>query len=189
MVSDYADVNVCWIEIKNDALSEENMAIYESLDDENIIKFNYHMNCVCFGVNGVGKKAQELLLMVANNFVMQDVPEKYAYVSEEQFLIDYCDCFDTVPNPDYKPMVTPYKTGLTGEKLLNYMHEYSLWQMSIDSHEFIKALNQYKVKYPTDQYAKKKRMILDGTKVYLSDFHYQKHLNYSNRSMVLSLQK
>ena len=110
MVSDHLNENQCWIEIDGDCLSEENMKILQELNAP--IKFSYHKGCYNFGVDKVGLEGQKELLELAKQFKMQDVAKDYAYITKEKFLMDYCDCYDKIPNPNYREMQEPWTVSL-----------------------------------------------------------------------------
>lgn len=177
MVSDHLNPGECWIEVIKDALSEENQEVYMTLGDD-VEKFSYHRGSLNFGVNCVGLEAQERLLEIAKKFKMQDVPKDQAYITIEKFLMDYCGCYDQVENPNYRFMEEPWDVVLESDKLIEYMHEYDKWQASDESKKTIRKYNPDKARKPLDVLLKDNNMILDGDRVYISPFHYQKHMNY-----------
>ena len=178
MVSDYLN-DGCWIEIFMDSLSPENKEIYTKLNGEDILKFSYHLGTVNFGVKYVGALGRQKLLELAQQFKMQDVPSNLAYIGKEEFLINYCDCYDEVPNPDYYELPDySNDSNMTIEEKAKHISEYENWLNSIASHKTIRKLNLNKMSKPLEQLVKDKNMILDGNRVYLSLFHYQKHQNY-----------
>lgn len=172
MVSDYLDVGHCWIEIVADTLSDDNKLIYGQMKGNNVIKFSYHKDTLNFGINEVGKEGQLELLELAKQFQMQDVPKGIAYISVKDFLMDYCDCYDVIPNPKYKP-----KNILdveTSEDLL----EFENWQDSLEGHPTIHKFNPSKVNEPINVLVAQNHMIMEDDRIYLSQFHYQKHQKY-----------
>ncbi len=178
MVSDHLNEGVCWIEVFLDSLSQENKEIYANLTGEDIIKFSYHKGAVNFGVKCVGKEGQEKLLELAEQFQMQDVPASQAYISSQDFLINYCGCYDEVPNPNYVEMTPPWALQLPYKQLIEYMKQYNDWEGSIASQETLKKLNLSKMTQPLDVLIKEHGMIAEGERIYLSPFHYEKHLKY-----------
>ena len=180
MVSDHLNEGECWVEIIKDNLSEENQKVYDQLTGEDILKFSYHMGCVNFGVSCVGREGQEKLLELAEQFKMQDVPENSAYVSIPDFLIQYCKCYDEVPNPEYVEMKEPFEMGLPLEEIPLYAKEYYSWLQSTRSKKTLKQINFNKMTKPLDELVKDHGMIMEDDRVYLSPFHYAKHLKYQD---------
>ncbi len=180
MVSDHLNEGQCWIEIIADGLSDENKKIFESLSGDDVIKFSYHKGTINFGVKLVGSEGQARLLELAKQFKMQDVPKNQAYISLQDFLINYCGCYDEIPNPDYVEMKPVWEMELTVEQMVEYMQKYDKWQDSPASQETLRQFNPNKLTKPVTEVAEEKGMIIDGDRVYLSEFHYKKHQNYLN---------
>ena len=179
MVSDHLNEGECWIEIEEKSLSEENKQIYKNLSGEGITKFSYHKGCINFGVNCVGKEGQQKLLELAQKFKMQDVPHNEAYITEDEFLLNYCGCYQECENPNYYEMELPWEVETKSlEEQLDYFNKYDKWQGSPESQKTIKKLDLTKKEKPTDVYAQDHGMIVEGDRIYLSPFHYQKHQNY-----------
>ena len=178
MVSDHLNEGVCWIEVIGDSLSEDNKKIFMELDGEDVTKFSYHKGSFNFGVTKIGKEGQERLLELAKEFVIQDVPKDMAYITIDEFLMNYCNCYDEVDNPNYREMKSPWNSGLTLDELPNYMEEYDKWQDSTDSQETLKIFNPDKKEKDLEELVKEHNMVLEDDRVYLSQFHYEKHLNY-----------
>ncbi len=178
MVSDHLNEGECWIEIILDGLSDENKEIYANLSGSDVIKFSYHPGAINFGVKAVGKEGQAKLLELAKQFKMQDVPATQAYISPQDFLLDYCGCYDEIPNPDYKKMTPPWSLQLPYEELMKYMDEYDEWENSSASKETIRKFNANKITKSLEELAEEHGMIVDEDRVYLSPFHYNKHLQY-----------
>ena len=180
MVSDHLNEGVCWIEVIYDTLSDENKEIFQQLSGDDIIKFSYHNGTVNFGVNMVGEKAQKRLLEIAKMFRMQDVPEKLAYLSEEDFLLNHCGCYDEVNNPDYYEMLAPWERDLPMDELITELDKYDEWKDSIHSQKTIRIFNPNKTTRPVAELAKEHGFIYEDGRIYLGDFHYYKHHNYIN---------
>ncbi len=180
MVSDHLNEGVCWIEIIADSLSDENKNIFLNLAGDDIIKFAYHSGCLNFGVKCVGKKAQERLAEIASGFAMQDVPYKQGYIMQQEFLINHCGCYDEVPNPDYIPMAAPWDAEIHVEQIADYMEKYEEWEASNKSKESIRIYNPNNATKSLPDYLGEHNMVGDGDRVYLTPYHYQKHLNYIN---------
>jgi hypothetical protein len=178
MVSDHLNEGECWIEIVYDSLSDENKKIYDKLSGEDVIKFSYHKGTINIGVNKVGLEGQQRLLELAQQFQMQDVPEYQAYITPQDFLINYCDCYDEIPNPEYVEMTAPWDMNLSLEEIAEYLKEYDEWKDSPQSKETIKVFNPDKQTKPLEELVLEHNMILEGERVYLSQFHYDKHQNY-----------
>lgn len=180
MVSDHLNEGMCWIEIIADSLSEENKDIYLEMTEDEAVKFSYHSGTVNFGVRCVGIEGQKRLLELAKRFQMQDVPKEQAYITPQDFLMRYCNCYHEYPNPDYKPMLAPWEADIGLEEITDYMNKYDKWQESIESKQFLKSFAPEKVTKSIEELASEHGMILEETRVYLSQFHYQKHKNYVN---------
>lgn len=177
MVSNHLNEGVCWIEVYFDNLSDENKDIFNTLEGEDITKFSYHQGCVNFGVKCVGEKAQRRLLELAKQFKMQDVPYKDAYINLTDYLIN-CGCYKEVKNPNYIEMSEPWEMNLSVEELKDYITKYDEWRYSDKSIETYKVFDESKVTKPLEKYFEGTNYIYDGERVYLSSYHYQKHMNY-----------
>jgi len=186
MVSDHENKGQCWIEVIADNLSEENRDIFMSLSGDDVIKFSYHKGTINFGVKLVGKKGQERLLELAKQFKMQDVPLNQAYISLQDFLINYCDCYDEISNPNYREMKPVWEMDLPVEEVADYYLKYDEWKDSIESKKTIKQFNPNKLTKPISEFAREHGVIIVDDRVYLSEFDYKKHMNYvdslSNKS-------
>lgn len=180
MVSDHLNEEICWIEIIADSLSEENKDIYLAMTDDEAVKFSYHRGTINFGVRCVGKEGQRRLLELAKRFQMQDVPKYLAYITPQEFLMRYCECFYEYPNPDYKPMLAPWEAHIKLEEMTDYMNKYDEWQNSLESKQFLKSFAPEKVTKSIEELACEHGMIFENARGYLSQFHYQKHKNYVN---------
>lgn len=180
MVSDHLNEGICWIEIIADSLSEENKDIYLELSDDEAVKFSYHKGSVNFGVRCVGKEGQRRLLELAQRFQMQDVPKDQAYITPQDFLMRYCNCYEEYPNPNYKPMLALWEADIKLEEMADYMNKYEQWQESIESKQLLRKFAPEKATKSIQELASEQGMILEDNKVYLSQFHYQKHKNYVN---------
>lgn len=178
MVSDHLNEGVCWIEVDLDSLSDENKDIYMCLSEEEAIKFSYHRGCVNFGVSCVGREGQLKLLELAKKFQMQDVQKGLAYISPQDFLMNYCGCYEEIKNPNYKYMTPPWEQGLELEQLGEYMEQYENWQNSSESKETFRRFDSSKVIKSIPEYAQEHGMIVDDDRIYLSEFHYKKHQNF-----------
>ncbi len=179
MVSDHLNEGVCWIEVIADNLSDENKEIFTQLEGEDIIKFSYHKGAINFGVNSVGAKAQERLLELAQKFQMQDVPHGEAYITLPEYLIR-CGCYDEVENPNYVPMTEPWKMNLPLEQKKDYLIKYDEWEYSDKSKKTNKVFSPEKMNKPLEEYFDGTGVIYEDDRVYLSEYHYKKHLNYVN---------
>lgn len=179
MVSDHLNEGVCWIETALDGLSDENKEIFFQLAGEDVIKFSYHKGCINFGVRCVGAKAQARLLELAQQFQMQDVPRGEAYITLPEYLIRR-GCYDEVENSDYISMTEPWKMDLPIEQLADYLTKYDEWEQSDKSKKTYRVFNQAKMTKPLEEYFDDTGVIYDDDRVYLSDYHYKKHMNYVN---------
>ena len=165
--SDYHTEEGCFIDISADALSEENIAVLSELpccekcDDNNV----FHLKS-----KHVGKIGQDELINIVKQFQMQDVRENFAYVSIQSFLVDYCNCYDEVANPNYK--------SINYSEVLYALLEGKSMDVPKEEPKFLKVFNPNKVTKPVLELVQDHKMILDGDRVYLSDFYYQKHMKY-----------
>lgn len=180
MVSDHLNEGICWVEIIVDSLSDENKDIYYELSDDEAVKFSYHKGTLNFGVSCVGKEGQRKLLELAQRFQMQDVPKDQAYITLQDFLMDYCNCYEEYPNPNYKPMLAPWEAGIDLEEIADYMTKYDQWEKSIESQKMLRRFASEKATKSFTELANEHGMIYEDDRVYLSPFHYQKHKNYIN---------
>lgn len=180
MVSDHLNEGQCWIEIIVDGLSDENKEVFMNLSGDDVIKFSYHRGTINFGVKLVGKEGQSRLLELAQQFQMQDVPINQSYISMQDFLLEYCGCYDEIPNPNYIEMKPAWEMELSVEQIADYMQKYDEWQESPASKKTFKQFNPNKLTKSVNEVAEEKGMIIDGDRVYLSKFHYKKHQNYLN---------
>ncbi len=178
MTSDYSDKDNIWIEVNANALSEDNKAIFLALENKGVKLSSKTRNIVRFTVDGVGLKAQEELLSYAKEFKMQDVSPLYAYTTKEEFLINYCSCYQEIDNPNYEVKIPPLDLTISNERWLNQMDEYSDWLSSTSSKRKIKVLDKTKMTKSLEEYVKDHNMVLADNRVYFSPFHYEKHKNY-----------
>jgi len=189
MVSDHLNEGICWIEIIAESLSEENKDIYLGLSDDEAIKFSYHKGTINFGVPCVGKEGQKRLLELAQKFQMQDVPKNQAYITTQDFLMDYCNCYEEYPNPNYKPMLAPWEAGIGLKEMADYMKRYEQWQESAESQQSLRKFAPEKATKSITELADERGMIFEDNRVYLSPFHYHKHKNYVDYVNNMSVQE
>ncbi len=178
MVSDHLNEGQIWVEVVFDALSDENKEIYNNLTGDDVIKFSYHKGCVNFGVNCVGELGQQKLLELAKQFKMQDVPKNLAWITEEEFLMGYCGCYDEYDNPNYIEMLPPGEVSMSDDQIYEYIKKYDEWQYSTDSQKKLRKFSSDKVTKSTFEYSKEHGMIFDQGKIYLGQFHFQKHQEF-----------
>lgn len=188
MVSDYVNENQCWIEIDVNNLSEENLNVYRELGGDDVIKFSYHAGFLNFGVKGVGKKAQQRLLELASKFQMQDVPYGYAYITLEEFLIEK-GCYKVIKNPNYVKMEKPNYLKADSYEDIEYQDEYEEWLASDKSEEFLKVFDKSKMTKSLEEYLKESNAIYEDNRIYLSEYHYNKHKNYVNYINTINSEK
>lgn len=178
MYSDFSD-NRTWIMLKTEVLSEENMKIIRNLSlDDGIIKFNDREGTVLFGVYGHGKEAQANLVQIALQFAMQDVPINFAFITPEEALIKL-GFTKNVPNPDYISDDELDKKLMTMSDIDEIYHFIETYYSSncsptkkvVDKEAIGDSINECFSKSPFVYDEEEER-------VYLSEYHYQKHLNY-----------
>lgn len=167
MCSDGLDDDA-WISLEIDCLSPENIDILRSITGND--GSSYGRGSLI--ANGKGKGAQEQLIKMAELFVMQDVPEKYAVISREE-LLRRCGCFVQIPNPEYKAFDDDGMEGYGPEDLEEYCRR-------LYTPEFIEQLDESKVTKSIEEYASDVGAIIDPDTgiIYDGKFHYDKHLKY-----------
>ena len=67
---------------------------------------------------------------------------------------------------------------LSAEQTLDYMRKYDEWENSSESQKNLRQFNPNKLAKSPNEVVAEKGMIIDGDRVYLSEFHYKKHQNY-----------
>lgn len=167
MCSDGLDDDA-WISLEIDCLSPENIDILRSITGNDGSPYGRGSLIA----NGKGKGAQEQLIKMAELFVMQDVPEKYAVISREE-LLRRCGCFVQIPNPEYKAFDDDGMEGVGLEDLEEYRRR-------LYTPEFIEQLDESKVTKSIEEYASDVGAIIDPDTgiIYDGKFHYDKHLKY-----------
>lgn len=90
----------------------------------------------------------------------------------------YCNCYEEYDNPNYKPMISPWEADIDRDNLLEYIKKYDEWESSEESQEILRRFDPEKMTKSVSEYADEHGMIYEDGRVYLSNFHYQKHLNY-----------
>lgn len=165
MCSDGLDRNA-WIELELENLSAENKGILEQIKKEYEC-YQYHSGCINIAVSGKGAKASQELIKIANRFVMQDVPAKYATISRDNLLIK-CGCYKEIPNPKYVSL----------EKQLENM-TFEDWGKPIEP-ETLYVLDESKINKPVEEYIEDAGAILDMETgiIYRNKFHFDKHIKY-----------
>lgn len=171
MCSDSIDKDA-WIELEIDCLSDENKEILEQIKEEYSC-YHYHEGCINIPVEGMGLSAQSELISIADRFVMQDVPSKYATVDMEYIYMSN-GCYKIVDNPNYVPLE---------QQLANITFEN--WGLDIQE-EKIRVFDPTLVTKSDDEYIDDFGAIKDSDSgiIYRSKFHYLKHLNFINSKNV-----
>lgn len=174
-----SDESGCWIDIKEAALSEENRKIIGQLLGCERIELYKDEYIFRLKSNSVGLKGKEDLLNLAQQLINQDVQENFSYISVRKFLIDYCECYDEIPNPNY--------TEIDWDKIMNNFQidentDIDLKSLFHNNFRYLKQFNPSKITKPIEELVAEQNMILDGERVYLSSYYYQKHLNYVNKT-------
>lgn len=165
MCSDSIDKDA-WIELELECLSPENIEILEEIKKEYVC-YQYHQGCLNISVPGMGKKAQEELIKIANRFIMQDVPSKYAtFTMEKVYMINGCS--KEVENPNYVSIQ---------EQLANMT--FGNWGFDIQE-PTIWVLDPTKIVKSDEEYISDVGAIQDANTgvIYRNQFHYNKHLKY-----------
>ena len=184
MVSDYLNEGTCWIEVALDNLSDENKEILESFSGDDVIKFSYHKGTMAFGVEKVGLEGERRLLELAEQFKMQDVPHNEAWLTREEFLIQ-SGCYKDVDNPEYEEMKPFWQVNdVPHSEMMDYLKRYTAWQNSPRSIKTFKEFDESKMTRPLQEYCDEAGAILDGERIYLSEYHYEKHQRYLASKML-----
>ena len=165
MCSDGLDRNA-WIELEIECLSPENKGILEQIKREYHC-YQYHEGCINIPVEGKGAKAQAELIKIAERFVIQDVPTKYAAYTMDT-IYKRCGCFKDIDNPDYVPIE---------EQLANMTFEN--WGLDIQE-PTIRVVDPEKIVKSDEEYIDEVGAIKDSNTglIYRNQFHYEKHLRY-----------
>lgn len=165
MCSDSIDRDA-WIELEISCLSDENKAILEAIREEYPC-FQYHTGCLNIMVPGMGKKAQQELINIANRFVMQDVPSEYATFNMDTIHM-ICGCSKEIDNPDYVP-IEEQLANMTFENWGFDIQEPTIW-----------VLDPTKIVKSDEEYISDVGAIKDTNTgvIYRNQFHYNKHLKY-----------
>lgn len=165
MCSDPLDKNA-WIELEIECLSDENKAILEQIKCEYPC-YQYHKGCLNIPVKGKGIKAQEELIRIAERFVMQDVPKKYATYDMDTIYMK-CGCYKDIENPDYIPLELQLANFTLGD-----------WDAELQD-PIIRVLDRDKIVKSDDEYIYDIGAIKDADTgiIYVNEFHYNKHLRY-----------
>ena len=183
MVSDHLNEG-CWIEVALENLSDENKEILESFSGDDVTKFSYHKGTMAFGVKKVGLEGQRRLLELAEQFKMQDVPHNEAWLTREEFLIQN-GCYKVVDNPEYEEMKPFWQVNdVPYSEMMDYLKRYTAWQNSPRSIKTFKEFDESKMTRQLQEYCAEAGAILDGERVYLSEYHYEKHQNYLASKML-----
>ena len=173
MVSD-AQNDEAWIEVFADGLSEENKSYMLELDNKGVHVFCYHDGTISFGAGCFGKKAQDILLEISKGFQMQDVAEDFGYVDAKTALF-LCGCTKKEKNPDYVMLKLP-----TNGDIEMTMEYYDWLAKGGEEQEYRDVFDPSKVKSPIEENFKGTPYVYvpEEDRVYLSEYHYKKHLNY-----------
>lgn len=189
MVSDHLNEGTCWIEVALENLSDENKEILESFSGDDVTKFSYHKGTMAFGVKKVGLEGERRLLELAEQFKMQDVPHKEAWLTKEEFLIQ-SGCYKDVDNPEYVEMKPFWQVNnVPHEEMMDYLKRYTAWQNSPRSIKTFKEFDESKMTRPLQEYCAEAGAILDGEGIYLSEYHYEKHQRYLASKMLDDISK
>lgn len=189
MVSDHLNEGTCWIEVALENLSDENKEILESFSGDDVTKFTYHNGTMAFGVKKVGLEGERRLLELAEQFKIQDVPHNEAWLTREEFLIQN-GCYKDVDNPEYEEMKPFWQVNnVPHEEMMDYLKEYTAWQNSPRSIKTFKEFDETKMTRPLQEYCDEAGAILDGERVYLSEYHYEKHQRYLASKMLDDISK
>lgn len=170
MCSNNEDFGYTWIATYD--LSNENQEVLEKLKAMGYV--DEYRGAPKLFVNEMGINAQNKLVELSNKFVMQDIP--YGYQSVESFLMNTCNCYKDIPNPEYEYMEPADENDW--EKYIAYLD----YGDSIKSQKTIKAFDKNKMIKTIDEYINEAGLsnlyIENESKIYLNSYYLNKHNNY-----------
>jgi len=187
MCNNYENEN-SWITIST--LSEENKKLFDELAQEDE-RFGRTWGGIGFRVPikpEPGKSTFEAFKELIDLFPMQDV-QKDGYMTEEEFLMYYCDCYKIAPNPEYRRMLEPRIEDY--ENMDKYTEDYFKYLDMIGVPEGIRIFDETKMTKTTKEYIQESKFANfydeEEGKVFYSKFYYDAHLRYKKENKALEL--
>ncbi len=155
------------------SLSEENKLVLEQIKQKYHC-YSYHPGCINISVSGMGKKAQEELVQMASMFAMQDVPDNLATISFDDILMR-SGCYGEVKNPNFAAELETWREKISlGD-----------WETPLPQ-EYYRVVQPCMMTKSEDEYIRDFGAVKEGDKIYISKFHYDKHLawlRYKNENI------
>ena len=175
-----------WINIGE--LSEENAKIFWGLANDLIfnqptdIKIGYVGNGKGFRVPIVPQKGRDTYSAfrpLIDMLGMQDV-QKDGYMTVDEFLKEYTDCFQIIRNPDYNPTVNPRYLGITDPH--EFARAYERYVESVSGLRYLKIADESKMVKPLEEYLKDAGLLSfydpDEGKIFYNQMLYDGHMRY-----------
>lgn len=177
-----------WITINT--LSPENQEIFNSLS-----LFDNRFGVTYGGIGfripivpGPGNYTFEAFRELIDLFPMQDV-QKDGYMTVEEFMIHYTDCYKVEYTPEYKEL-TAKMMSPDGDVLL-YNREFEQYMSMNGVRRRVRVFDSSKMTKPIEQYIAESMFAdfydADEQKVYYNEMYYEAHLRYKNQKNALKL--
>ena len=162
MCSNNDDFGYTWIATYD--LSNENQEVLEKLKTMGYV--DKYRGAPKLFVNEMGINAKNKLIELSNQFVMQDIP--YGYQSVESFLMNTCNCYKDIPNPEYEYMKPADEKDW--DKYIAFLD----YGDSIKSQKTIKR----KIAKYINEAGLSNLYVENEDKIYLNNYYLNKHNNY-----------
>lgn len=182
-----------WINIGK--LSAENAKIFWELAND--MRFNNPSN-VRIGLVGKGKGLRVPIVPGKGNdtfeafrplidiFGMQDV-QKDGYMTVDEFLIGYIDCYRIIRNPEYNPLVNPRYLKITDP--IEFAKAYSAYADSATVLKYLKVVDTDKMVKPLEEYLKDFGLLEfydeEEGKIFYNRQLYEGHMRYKKEAKLL----
>lgn len=132
-------------------------------------------------VPGKGKDAYSAFKPLIEMFSMQDV-QKEGYLTQEEFLTYYTDCFKMVHNPDYVDMKEPKAEDYVDLK--DYLRAYDEFCEKAFQPREIRVFDESKMTKTFDEYLNESEFKglydPDNNRLYYNKFYYDAHMRYKS---------
>lgn len=184
MCNNYDNVD-SWITIN--LLSSENQELFDALAkvDE---RFGKTWGGIGFRVPiqpGVGNDTYEAFKELIDLFPMQDV-QKDGYMTVEEFLMGYTNCYRVVPNPEYQPLTKPKQEDYSDMVL--YSRAFSAYADSVSKPSEIREFDPSKMTKSVEEYVSASKFAgfydAEEEKVFYNEMYYKAHLKYKELNRI-----
>lgn len=181
MCNNYDNVN-SWITLN--CLSEENKKIF---DEMAAIDERFGSTWGGFGFRipikpKPGADTFEAFKELIDLFPMQDV-QKDGYMTAEEFMTFYTDCFKMEINPEHKTIAKPKIEKYTD--MARYSKDFTAYVDSVNVPTRIRVFDDSKMTKSVEEYIAESKFAglydSDEKKVYYNDMYYQAHLRYKEQ--------